>query len=149
MTNYADRGKDAESIINKVLIKLALRADTAFYRLPDARAGSRRPTLSDYFMMHKGVTFLLEVKEIEHEYRLPHKNFEKDQVARMRRFKFAGAKTYVLIYHSTLDKWRCSELDFFEAREGGSWDLRSLELQDLHDIIQTGETYTSVLVLPE
>jgi Holliday junction resolvase len=149
MVNYADRGKDAEGQVEKVLNLLVLRADTAFYRLPDAKAGSRKQTLADYLMVHKGMTFLLEVKETAHDYRLPHGNFEKDQVARMQRFKLAGAQTHVLIYHSKIDKWRSIELEFFRTRVGGSWDLRDFPLQDLSEILKEGETYTSVLVVPK
>ena len=149
MANHADRGKDAEEQVEKVLNLLVKRADTAFYRLPDARSGSRKPTLADYLMVHKGLMFLLEIKEVEHDYRLPHGNFDKDQVARMQRFKLAGAQTHVLTYHSKIDKWRSIELEFFRTRTGGSWDLREFPLQDLSEILKEGETYTSVLVVPK
>lgn len=148
LKSNADRGKSAEHQIKKVLDILATRADTAYYRLPDARAGSLKATLADFLMMHRGATFLLEVKEVDHPYRLPVKNFATDKRARMKRFKLAGALTYVLVLHTPLQKWRCAELEFFENPECASWDLRQFELHDLDEIIKPGETHKSVLLLP-
>lgn len=135
-TSPADRGKVAEGEVKKVLTRLALQSDTAFTRLPDARAGSFQATLADFLVVRKGVPFLLEVKEVEHDYRLPHGNFSTDQVSRLRRFELAGAESHVLVLHSNLGKWRTARVDYFLTREGGSWDLRNLPLQDLKDILK-------------
>lgn len=132
----ADRGKAAEGEVKKVLTRLALQSDTAFTRLPDARSGSFQATLADFLVVRRGVPFLLEVKEVEHDYRLPHGNFSTDQVSRLRRFELAGAESHVLVLHSKLGKWRTARVDYFLTREGGSWDLRNLPLQDLKDILK-------------
>jgi penicillin-binding protein-related factor A (putative recombinase) len=145
MSSPADRGKTAEKEVKKVLTKLSLRSDTAFERLPDARAGSFQTAMCDFIMTHKGTMFLLEVKEVAHDYRLPHGNYSKDQVARMRRWQLAGAKAFVLIYHTKLSKWRVAPVDYFVERTGGSWDLRNLGLQNLEDILKEGETFNEPL----
>lgn len=133
---HASRGKTAEKLVKAKLDRLSLQTGTVSYRLPDARAGSFQTALADFLLLHKGVLHLLEVKEVEHEYRLPHDNFGADQVARLRRFKFSGAESHVLVYHSTLKKWRTADVDYFLARDGGSWDLRDLPLLDLNDILK-------------
>ena len=71
---------------------------------------------------------VLEVKETEHAFRLAHKNFSADKVARMRKRQLAGSQPLVLICHrvyggDTPTVWRPVEFDYFLQREGGSWDL--------------------------
>lgn len=131
----ADRGKVAEKLVKKRLEKLSINTEVAAYRLPDARAGSFAPTLADFLVVQKGQMYLIEVKETQHEFRLPHANLNKEQVARMTRFQLAGAKAHVLIYHSTLKKWRTAGIDYFKDRQGGSWDLRDLPLCELEEIL--------------
>ena len=131
----ANRGKVAEKEVKRRLEQLSVNSEIAAYRLPDARAGSFTPTLADFLVVQRGEMCLLEIKETQHDYRLPHANFGKDQVARMQRFQLAGAKAYVLVYHSTLKKWRKARLDYFQDRQGGSWDLRDLPLWELKDIL--------------
>lgn len=126
MSSHGNRGKTAEKAVTKALNVLALRADTAFMRLPDAHSGSFKATVADYLIASLGKTTFLEVKEVEHEYRLPHKNFESDQVARLKRWQLAGCDAQVAVYHSTLGQWRFLDLDFFFVREGGSWDFRAV-----------------------
>lgn len=137
-TSPANRGKQAENLVKKHLEKLSLQSNTASYRLPDARAGSFMATLSDFLLVHKGTMYLLEVKEVQHDYRVPHGNYSTDQVARMRRFQLAGAEAHVLVYHTNLGKWRTAPVDYFLTREGGSWDLRDLPLQELENILKEG-----------
>jgi hypothetical protein len=138
-TSPTNRGKVAEKLVKKHLDKLSLQSNTASYRLPDAHAGSFQATLSDFLLVHKSTMYLLEVKETQHDYRLPHGNFSTDQVARMRRFQLAGAEAHVLIYHAKIEKWRTAPVDYFLERTGGSWDLRNLPLQDLANILKEGE----------
>lgn len=103
-------------------------SNAATYRLPDAHAGSMVATLCDFLFMQNGRLFLIECKSTKHEYRLPHGNVDAGQVARMRMWKFAGAKALVMIYHEALDLWRTEEVDFFLDRStGGSWDFRERE----------------------
>lgn len=144
-TSPTNRGKTAEKQVRKVLAKLSLRSDTTTYRLPDAHSGSFQATLADFMLMHKGTLYLLEVKEVKHAYRIPHGNYSLDQVARMRRWQLAGAQAHVIVYHSTIDKWRTAPVDYFLNREGGSWDLRNLPLQNLEDILKEGKTFNEPL----
>lgn len=148
--SYADRGKDAEHQVRVVLDQLALRVDTAIYRLPDARSGSKAPTLADFQLIHKGTFFLLEVKQTNAKSTLPYKNFDKDKVARMRRWQMAGAVSQVLIYHKKLDKWRLLPVSFFFKREEGktSWDVSDAPLVDLLDILSPAKTFTAPLKVP-
>ena len=132
----ADRGKGAEDAVKASLAKLSEQGHTVFLRLPDARAGSFQKALCDFVLLHKGVLHLLEVKEVAHDYRLPHGNFDAGQVAKMRRWKLAGAEAFVLVHHSTTQRWRFADVDFFVERTGGSWDLRKLPECALVDILK-------------
>ena len=120
----ANRGKEGEALLQKHLALLNSAIDTAFYRMPDARSGSMKVALADFLMMRRGKLALIECKQVAHDFRLPHGNFDKAQVARQRIWKAAGCDSIVLIYHSTTGKWRGYDIDRFITREGGSWDLR-------------------------
>ena len=132
----ANRGKGAEDAVKASLAKLSEQGHTTFLRLPDARAGSFQKALCDFVLLHKGLLHLLEVKEVAHDCRLPHGNFDSGQVAKMRRWKLAGAEAFVLVYHSTTQRWRFADVDFFVDRTGGSWDLRKLPEYALVDILK-------------
>ena len=124
----ANRGKYAESAVRKYLNSLNLQT-LAWYRLPDAHAGSFTPSLADFIIINDGQPILLEVKEVAHDYRLPVGNFKLENRARMRLFQEAGCRCEVLIYHSTTKKWRRQPLDYFSTLDSGSWDFReTLEL---------------------
>lgn len=133
MTTAANRGKEAEDLVRAYLTKRSAKASTSFYRLPDARAGSRQATLADFLFFNKGTGYLLEVKQVDHEYRLPHNNFDTGQVARMRLFEQAGAVPIVLVYHTPIKLWRANFVCRFIYREGGSWDLRGQEAVTLDE----------------
>lgn len=136
-TNHASRGKSAETKVRIRLKEICINQNQAWDRLPDARAGSLASAICDFMYINSGKFWLIEVKETKHEYRLVHGNFDPAQIARIRMWATAGANTMVLIYHSTLDKWRTENINFFfENREGGSWDLRHLPLLDLQDILK-------------
>lgn len=70
---------------------------------------------------------LIEVKEVFHDFRLPHKNFAVDQVGRMKIRQMAGSECIVITCHRVEGKrgaaWRSMPVDFFSERSGGSWDL--------------------------
>jgi len=123
----ANRGKLAESKLKKHLESLSSKVDSAFFRIPDAHAGSRTATLCDFLFIRGGVLYLVECKSTLHEFRLAHGNVDAGQVARMRLWKGAGARALVMVYHEKLDRWRSYEVDYFLNREGGSWDLRDTE----------------------
>jgi hypothetical protein len=148
MSNPADRGKDAEGYVKSALSTCA-RTDLAWYRLPDARSGSRAPTLADFLIHAQGRMMLLEVKEVKHDFRLPHKNFDTDKIARMHRYKLSGALTYVLVRFMPSDVWRLAELSFFLQKEGGSWDMREFTPGPLKQFINIGKHASEKLILCE
>ena len=134
----ANRGKWAESEVKKELAKLsAASSQFAFYRLPDARAGSLQATLSDFLILVGGTLVLLEVKEVAHDYRLNYTNFSPSQVARQRLWEAAGAVGLVAVAHSTNKLWRVLPLERFLVRESGaSWDLRDSKASTLSEEMQ-------------
>lgn len=127
----SNRGKLAEAKLKTYLDRLSLTASCASFRLPDAHAGSRAATLCDFIAMHEGHMLLIECKSTRHAYRLPHGNVDSAQVARMRVWQLAGAKSFVMVYHELEDVWRSATIDYFLNREGGSWDLRHIPTSDL------------------
>ena len=129
MATIGSRGKWAEGRV-KAFLKGRESASFTHHRFPDARAGSMVTSPCDFMYMNSGVLTLLEVKEVQHTFRLPHKNFSPDQVARMRSWQAAGARAYVLIYFSVSSKWRLVPVDFFVNRVGGSWDLSNHQDMD-------------------
>lgn len=129
--SIASRGKSAEATVSAVLSEIARQKRFAFDRLADARAGSRTAAIADFLCTLDGKMIFIEVKEVEHAYRLPHKNFDKDQVARMRRFKMAGATAIVVVHFKTIKLWRGADIDYFRERIGGSWDMRDVLPQPL------------------
>lgn len=120
----ADRGKAAEKAIEKWLDELNSKyARFAWHRFPDARsAGGRvKAQPSDYLVqVPRGTTFL-EVKEIEHDFRVPAKNIP--QVPILKKWRMAGARTAILIYFKTIKKWRCLDAGLIESITKGSWDF--------------------------
>jgi penicillin-binding protein-related factor A (putative recombinase) len=107
------RGKLAEAKVRATLVKLALNADFNFERFPDARSGSFKASPCDFIASYRGKSTLVEVKEVEHDFLLPAKNFSLDARARMRRWAMAGSNCIVLVYHSTTKLWRCVPLGEF------------------------------------
>ena len=122
-----DRGKWAEKQVKNLLERYDKFAAFAFMRLPDARAGSLQPTYGDFLAQSEGKMYLIEVKEVDHEFRLPYKNFSADKVARMWKFKLAKASMRMVVYHEPTGLWRFPPFDVFRTREvgSGSWDLRA------------------------
>lgn len=124
----ADRGKGAETKVRDRLNVLANAADVAFWRPPDLRAGSMQPALCDFLVMYKGRLTLLEVKETAKDGVLPCANFSSDQVARMQKWRLAGANSMVLVLCTKTGMWRALALDRFIQRPSkyGSWDLKDV-----------------------
>lgn len=130
----ANRGKYAEASVKKQLASIN-RVDFAWWRLPDAHAGSMQPTLADFLIVKGGFITLLEVKEVAHAFRLPTGNFKPENRARMRMFQAAGAKCKVLVYFSTVKEWRYADLEYFGTQTTGSWDMRDLPVINLKEIL--------------
>ena len=129
-------GKASEDDIIKVLKTWDSRQSVAWHRIPDARAGSNQAALADFFILWEGRAVLVEVKEVDHEFRLPHKNFTVDQVARMRRFMLARGCGLVLVHFTKTDNWRAANPEWFIKRDGGSWDMSELPAQSLQSFLQ-------------
>lgn len=125
MSTAANRGKWAEGKV-RVYLQSLETAKLAFHRFPDAHAGSLVATPADFLVCRSARLTLLEVKEVQHEYRLNHKNFALDQMARMRMWKLAGAEAYVAVCFMPSKTWRILDVDYFVNREGASWDMRDI-----------------------
>lgn len=133
---FADRGKVAESAVQKFLDKWANAAGfREANRLIDTKAAGRtiRAAAADFefYCLHEGRPYhgLIEVKETEHEYRLDRSRLT--QQPRLRKRALCGGLVYVLILHSTIKKWRCmTPAQMGEPSSKGSWDLRPLPLFD-------------------
>lgn len=137
MSTVGTRGKSAEDLVKKYCFnKAAKEATFAYYRYPDARGGSLVVVPADFMMMYKGTMTLLEVKEVQHDFRLPHGNFAKGQVARMRMWQVAGAKSWVVVRFMPNDVWRLAKVDWFLDNEGGSWDMREFTEITLEDAME-------------
>lgn len=123
MATIGQRGKYAEGKVRAWMkSRSEYQASFDFYRFPDARAGSAQVVPADFEAFCNGANFLIEVKEVEHDFRLPAKNFSADKVARMAKRQLAGAECYILVYHRTTKLWRLVPLPIFMAR-APSWDL--------------------------
>lgn len=136
----ANRGKVAEGKVQTYLrgVEACTPAFT-FNRIADAGAarGAFSAQAGDFQVFCDGKNWLLEVKEVAHAYRLPHKNFSPEQAARMHKRHLAGSTCLVLIYHSAEKLWRCPDFSTFLTREGGSWDLRGTPAQSLRVILDS------------
>jgi hypothetical protein len=133
--DYANRGKWAEGKVAEAFKAYECYSTFSWYRLPDTHAGSHKVTLADFQTMHHGEFRLVEVKEVKHGYRLPHKNFSEDKVARLRAWAMAGASVSVIVAHRREGEkvcWRVCNLESFLTREGGSWDLSNIHSYDNH-----------------
>ena len=135
----ARRGKVAEGKVRDYL--RALEDSTmqfTFNRIGDAGAagGAFAAQSGDYQAFGWGKNWLIEVKELQHAYRLPHASFGAEQVARMQKRALAGTVPVVLIYHRNEKVWRCPPFATFATRVGGSWDFRNLETSTLAEIME-------------
>lgn len=131
----ANRGKYAEGKV-KDKLKLMEAQNCTHHRFPDAHAGSFAVTPSDFMVCKEGKLTLLEVKEVQHSYRLPHKNFAKDQCGRMRNWKIAGAEAWVVVYFVPEKAYRFSDVDYFLDRTGGSWNMKDFPLVSLDTVFE-------------
>ena len=134
----SNRGKWAETEVKKFLKKMEV-ANCAHHRFPDAHAGSFVTAPADFMFLQAGKFRLLEVKEVDHEFRLPYANFAPEQVARMRMWQAAGAHAWVLVYHKPVGGWRLIPAEWFLNRPKlsdsgkpiGSWVLTEFPLMTL------------------
>ena len=132
------RGKWAEDKVKALLKGWAGSSRLNYWRLPDARAGSFQPTTSDFLVGVGGLFTFLEVKEVDHMYRLPKPNFKMDQRGRIRAWELAGAQSLVLVAFTPLKTrgpeckmWRSCRLSYFTGDDTGSWGMASQPLSTL------------------
>ena len=138
------RGKWAEGKVRDYLNVIAQQAGFNFMRLPDARAGSFVPTTSDFLVGNKGQAWMLEVKEVENEFRLPRYNYKQDQSSRVRMWEMAGFKSLAIVaflplkgatYRADRKMWRAESLGYFTGDDTSSWDMRDLPLLTLAEAL--------------
>lgn len=132
MNIIGTRGKWAEGKVKEYLNAASCKVDISSYRFPDARAGSFVTVPSDFMVVARGIPTFIEVKEVKHASRLPQKNFDAGKVARLHKWKMAGATAAVIVYHEPLGRsgaawreahaWRVLAIERFLIREP-SWDL--------------------------
>jgi hypothetical protein len=155
----ADQGKSAEKKVRDYL-DLLDKAHVAFTfnRNQDAHAAGGRfvPVAGDFqafgLYLRKAASvgvseslpacsrnFILEVKEVQHDFRLPYKNYSADKVARVQKRVLAGAEPLVLIRFMPRDEWRAVPFEVFrnrnEATPSGSWDLSAYPFVDYRKAI--------------
>jgi hypothetical protein len=139
-TERASRGKSEEKSVKDFLEAYdKAHAKFDFLRLPDARAAGGRmasmPGDFEYFMPL--VHGLIEVKAVDHEYRIA-----KDKVAQLPRLakrELAGGSCFILIHHTPNNTWRIlrpGQLEFGVP----SWDLRDYPTFDTAEsaLLSTG-----------
>lgn len=122
------RGKYAEKEVERLFKKLNdEHLGFAWHRYPDTRSARSfiKAQPCDY-LVSCGTAIHIEVKETEHEFRLPSGRIS--QLPVLKKFALAGIQFFVLVFHSTLKKWRCVPECFFEGDTPPSWDLKGLPL---------------------
>lgn len=136
-TAAGNRGKYAEGKTRDYLKLLETQlAGFTFNRVQDAHSAGGRftPQAGDFQAFHlqadRSRNFIIEVKEVAHDFRLPHKNYSEDKVARVQKRAMAGTECLVLVCHTTTKLWRAVPFDVFRTRTGGSWDLRTEPVVD-------------------
>lgn len=145
-TSAANRGKVAEKHVNNALKSMNdHNANFTFNRVPDAHAAGGRfqPLAGDFqaFALYQAGTlqfpepysrnFIVEVKEVKHDFRLPHKNYSEDKVGRVNKRVWAGTEAIVAVLHTTNMMWRLVPLEVFVDRAGASWDLRGFPVLEV------------------
>lgn len=139
MATTSNRGKVAEGKVKKELELLSTLANFDFERIVDSyssRGGASASRPGDFLAFQAGVPFLLEVKEVAHDFRLPRGNFKTDQRGRMMKRHYAGCLCYVLIYSSTTGLWRMLPITYFGTETTGSWDLSTVPATDLRSLMR-------------
>jgi hypothetical protein len=76
----------------------------------------------------KVVHGLIEVKEVEHDYRLPSKNFKPGQLGKLEMRRMAGGEIVILVLHTTTGLWRRPGFpEIFDRAGQASWDFRGFK----------------------
>lgn len=126
-----DRGKAAENTVRDVLqVIKESQSSFDYQRLYDAYSAGGRfpPQIGDFLYFSTQSHGVIEVKELNHEYRLPQKNFARKKFPALERREQAGGRTWVVVHHKVGDFWRCPPFAFFkESPDAASWDLRQFQ----------------------
>jgi len=117
------RGKKAEKIVETLLKNLNGGVGFSFFRMPDTRSARNYLAASpaDFVYFSKASSGFLEVKSTTHTYRIAKDKIS--QLAVLKKFEMAGARSLILIHHSTEDVWRVTTPSAL-ASDVPSWDLR-------------------------
>lgn len=78
--------------------------------------------------------FIIEVKEVKHDFRLPSKNYSADKVARVQKRVWAGTEAVVAVLHTTTGLWRLVPFEVFTVR-APSWDLSKYQVVDIESAL--------------
>lgn len=139
------RGKSAEKQVREILDAFSDRvAGFCANRVPDAHmAGGRFPAQAGDFqafhlrkdnelqpMFWRSRNFIIEVKEVKHDFRLPQKNYSADKVGRVQKRVWAGTEAVVAVLHTTTQLWRLVPFVVFTTR-APSWDLSAFPIVDI------------------
>lgn len=134
------KGKTAEHKLQVAFTAYASNhSEFDYERIQDARSSMGKmsvPRAGDFLLFHKGKNILLEVKEVQHSYRLPRPNFDRGQRARMMKRKLAGSICMVIVYHAVDNLWRLIPLEYFGVEDTGSWDLTYFPASDLKQLME-------------
>lgn len=100
------RGKSAEKAVEDIFKRWNEQLGFAWHRFPDARAAMGRLSAqpADYLYFSRGGGGFLEVKESKHDYRIAKDKI--GQLAVLKKFLHAGADAWILVHHTTIDRWR-------------------------------------------
>jgi hypothetical protein len=134
-TASKDRGKSAEKAVKKAL-ELVTAPGFSFKRISDVYSGVRTPVIADYRATCGSRKWYIEVKEVAHDFRLPHGNMSVGQVARLRKAEQTGWEAVVWVHHSGLQLWRKVPLEYLRTRSEGSWVLSNFPLRPLYELVE-------------
>ena len=140
----ANQGKEYEKQVQDYLRKLAAKhADFDWLRLPDARTSMGRigkmPADFEIFSTHGHG--LVEVKSIDHAFRLPHAKLT--QIPKMKVRAMAGGFCIVITYFKKTKTWRGFQVtEETKNLKSGSYDFREyFEYDTLEDILADFDVY--------
>lgn len=124
----ANRGKYAEKKVKEYLEKMSAEyVWFDFKRNMDARSSrgkSAQPQTGDFDLYWPECFAPLEVKQVDHEYRLPNKNFGPGEIPRLKKRELAGGRPLVWVYHTPTELWRTVPFSFiYDNKDLPSWDL--------------------------
>lgn len=142
MVTAANRGKEAEKLFHAILDKINTKQhDFDYERIDDARSASghmSKPRTGDFVVYARGYNWAIEVKQVQHEFRLPRANFPRDQRARLKKRELAGGIPVVFVYFAPIQKWRVINPSVMGFEDTGSWDMSHMPLlgRDLPDLYE-------------